>query len=381
MSNISLKNITKIYDDQTVAVHDLTLDIESKEFVVLVGPSGCGKSTTLRMIAGLEQATSGWIYIDRCDVTDIDPQDRDIAMVFQNYALYPHMTIYENMAFALKLHKISKSEIDKRIQAAAGMLQITNLLKKSPKVLSGGQRQRVAIGRAIVRKPKVFLMDEPLSNLDAKLRNQMHLEMISLRKCIDSTFVYVTHDQIEAMTLGDRIVVMNEGRVQQIGTPSQVFNQPANLFVAGFIGTPQMNFFPATLDVCNKKYVVRFHKLETSVSDEAQNLLSLKKQRPCEIVLGVRPEHFIIAENASVNSISANIRASEMLGSEVYIHADVYGCSLTLRLKIEELPENNWFNCNKPENISFSFCNKNMQLFDAINGKNLIYDYEIGPSE
>ena len=250
------KNNLQITEEGVVAVQQFSLDIADREFIVLVGPSGCGKSTTLRMIAGLEEITSGDLFIDGKRVNDVAPKDRDIAMVFQNYALYPHMTVYENMAFSLKLKKLPKAEIDKKVREAAEILDITALLDRKPKALSGGQRQRVAIGRAIVRSPKVFLMDEPLSNLDAKLRNQMRAEIIKLRDKIDTTFIYVTHDQTEAMTLGDRIVIMRDGFIQQIGTPQEVFDKPANLFVAGFIGTPQMNFFDAELKRDGDKYTV-----------------------------------------------------------------------------------------------------------------------------
>ena len=247
MATVSLKNVKKIYDNKVTAVHDFNLEIADKEFIVLVGPSGCGKSTTLRMIAGLEDISEGDLVIGGKRMNDVEPKDRDIAMVFQSYALYPHMTVYENMAFALKLRKVPKEEIDKKVREAAEILDITQYLDRKPKALSGGQRQRVAIGRAIVRDPQVFLMDEPLSNLDAKLRNQMRAEIIKLRQRINTTFIYVTHDQTEAMTLGDRIVIMKDGFIQQIGTPQEVFDQPANLFVAGFIGSPQMNFFDGEL--------------------------------------------------------------------------------------------------------------------------------------
>ena len=280
MATVSLRNVKKIYpfvsgenkkkkkkDDKeeegkaklqiteqgVVAVQEFSLDIADKEFIVLVGPSGCGKSTTLRMVAGLEEITEGELYIDGKLMNDVAPKDRDIAMVFQNYALYPHMTVYENMAFSLKLRKERKDVIDKKVREAAEILDITQYLDRKPKALSGGQRQRVAIGRAIVRDPAVFLMDEPLSNLDAKLRNQMRAEIIKLRERINTTFIYVTHDQTEAMTLGDRIVIMRDGYIQQIGTPQEVFNNPRNLFVAGFIGTPQMNFFDAQLVREDKK--------------------------------------------------------------------------------------------------------------------------------
>ena len=275
MASVQLKNIKKVYpyisgedkkknkkknadepekkinlqitDEGVVAVQQFSLDIKDKEFIVLVGPSGCGKSTTLRMVAGLEEISGGELIIDGKVMNDVAPKDRDIAMVFQNYALYPHMTVYENMAFSLKLRHTAKDEIDKKVREAARILDITQYLERKPKALSGGQRQRVAIGRAIVRAPKVMLMDEPLSNLDAKLRNEMRAEIIKLRQRIDTTFMYVTHDQTEAMTLGDRIVIMRDGYIQQIGTPQEVFNHPANLFVAGFIGMPVMNFFDAEL--------------------------------------------------------------------------------------------------------------------------------------
>ena len=250
------KHNLKVTEDGVLAVEDFNLTVHDQEFVVLVGPSGCGKSTTMRMVAGLEDITSGDVLIDGKRVNDVAPKDRDIAMVFQNYALYPHMTVYENMAFSLKLKKAPKDEIDKKVREAAEILDITQYLDRKPKALSGGQRQRVAIGRAIVRDPAVFLMDEPLSNLDAKLRNQMRAEIIKLRQRIDTTFVYVTHDQTEAMTLGDRIVIMKDGFIQQIGTPQEVFDHPANLFVAGFIGTPQMNLFDARLIKQNGKYAV-----------------------------------------------------------------------------------------------------------------------------
>ena len=255
-------------DEGVLAVHDFNLSIKDKEFIVLVGPSGCGKSTTLRMVAGLEEISGGELYIDGTLVNDVAPKDRDIAMVFQNYALYPHMTVAENMAFPLKLRKVPKEEIAQRVAQAANILGITEYLDRKPKALSGGQRQRVAIGRAIVREPKVLLMDEPLSNLDAKLRNQMRAELLQLRQRIDTTFIYVTHDQTEAMTLGDRIVIMKDGLIQQIGTPQEVFNHPANLFVAGFIGMPQMNFYNAELVQEDGRYAVVLDRAKVFLSDE-----------------------------------------------------------------------------------------------------------------
>ena len=254
----------QITDEGVVAVQEFNLDIKDKEFIVLVGPSGCGKSTTLRMVAGLEEISGGELYIDGKLMNDVAPKDRDIAMVFQNYALYPHMTVYDNMAFSLKLRHTPKDEIDKKVREAAEILDITQYLERKPKALSGGQRQRVAIGRAIVRDPKVMLMDEPLSNLDAKLRNEMRAEIIKLRQRINTTFMYVTHDQTEAMTLGDRIVIMKDGYIQQIGTPQEVFNHPANLFVAGFIGMPVMNFFDAQLKREGDKFFVEVGGIKVS---------------------------------------------------------------------------------------------------------------------
>ena len=290
----------QITDKGVVAVQEFNLDIADKEFIVLVGPSGCGKSTTLRMVAGLEEISEGELYIDGKLMNDVAPKDRDIAMVFQNYALYPHMTVYDNMAFSLKLKKTPKAEIDRKVREAAEILDITQYLNRKPKALSGGQRQRVAIGRAIVRNPKVFLMDEPLSNLDAKLRNQMRAEIIKLREKIDTTFIYVTHDQVEAMTLGDRIVIMRDGFIQQIGTPQEVFNHPANLFVAGFIGTPQMNFFDATLSKRGGKYVATVQGRDFELPADKQEALSKMEHVPSEITVGVRPVHIHLADDVGV---------------------------------------------------------------------------------
>ena len=278
MSTVSLQHIFKIYDGNVTAVSDFNLEIADKEFIVLVGPSGCGKSTTLRMVAGLEEISKGELRIDDRLVNDVEPKDRDIAMVFQSYALYPHMTVRENMEFPLKLRKMDKAEIERRVNQAAEILDITQYLDRKPKALSGGQRQRVAIGRAIVREPKVLLMDEPLSNLDAKLRNQMRAEIIKLRQRINTTFIYVTHDQTEAMTLGDRIVIMKDGFVQQIGTPQQVFDTPVNLFVAGFIGTPQMNFFNGKLEKTGAGYQIQCMGATIPVTDEMAQKLASKGQ-------------------------------------------------------------------------------------------------------
>ena len=341
MAQVSLKNIKKVYpvskdnkhkkredgpnlqitEEGVVAVQQFSLDIADREFVVLVGPSGCGKSTTLRMIAGLEEITDGELYIGDKLMNDVAPKDRNIAMVFQNYALYPHMTVYENMAFSLKLKKCSKEEIDKRVREAAHILNITEYLDRKPKALSGGQRQRVAIGRAIVRNPAVFLMDEPLSNLDAKLRNQMRAELIKLRQRIDTTFIYVTHDQTEAMTLGDRIVIMKDGFIQQVGTPQQVFDHPANLFVAGFIGTPQMNFFDGSLVKRNGRYFIETDGLSVELSEDKQQRLVAKDVAEQQVTVGVRPEHVIIGQSG----IPAKVDMSEMMGSSVHLHMSALG--------------------------------------------------------
>ena len=314
----------QITDKGVVAVQEFNLDIADKEFIVLVGPSGCGKSTTLRMVAGLEEISEGELYIDGKLMNDVAPKDRDIAMVFQNYALYPHMTVYDNMAFSLKLKKTPKAEIDRKVREAAEILDITQYLNRKPKALSGGQRQRVAIGRAIVRNPKVFLMDEPLSNLDAKLRNQMRAEIIKLREKIDTTFIYVTHDQVEAMTLGDRIVIMRDGFIQQIGTPQEVFNHPANLFVAGFIGTPQMNFFDATLAKKGDKYVATVQGKDFELPADKQEALKKMDKIPTDIIAGVRPVHVHLSDDG----IDATVDVSELMGSELHLHVNSNGsCS------------------------------------------------------
>ena len=318
MASVKLTNVKKVYDKKVVAVHDFNLDIKDKEFVVFVGPSGCGKSTTLRMIAGLEEISEGTVEIDGVVVNDLQPKDRDIAMVFQNYALYPHMTVYENMAFSLKLKKVPKDEIDKKVRQAAEILDITQYLDRKPKALSGGQRQRVAI----VRDPAVFLMDEPLSNLDAKLRNQMRAEIIKLRQRINTTFIYVTHDQTEAMTLGDRIVIMKDGFIQQIGTPQEVFDHPANLFVAGFIGTPQMNFFDAKL-VKNSdgKYAVAIDGINVELAEDKQARLSAKNVPEQDVTLGVRPDHIMLC----ADGVKGTVDVSELMGSSVHLHISTHG--------------------------------------------------------
>ena len=356
----------QITDEGVVAVQDFNLEIKDKEFVVLVGPSGCGKSTTLRMIAGLEEITEGELYIGDTLSNVIAPRDRNIAMVFQNYSLYPHMTVYENMAFSLKLAKLPKEEIDRKVKEAAKTLEITQILDRLPKALSGGQRQRVAIGRAIVRQPQVILMDEPLSNLDAKLRGQMRSEIIRLRQKINTTFVYVTHDQIEAMTLGDRIVVMKDGFIQQVGTPQEVFNHPTNAFVAGFIGTPQINFFHnVPLTIRDGDYYITIQNRDIKLDQKHQTILKEKKQPETNLIVGVRPVHIEMAEEG----FTGKIEVSEMMGSEVHLHINLNGDDIvavipTANLDLDKVA------LDKP--FTFNFHSNLIHCFDAATEENLI---------
>ena len=395
MSKVILKNIKKVYphngdetkkkkkksvdqpekkvnlqitDQGVVAVQQFSLEIQDKEFIVLVGPSGCGKSTTLRMVAGLEEITEGELYIGDRLVNDVVPKDRDIAMVFQSYALYPHMTVYDNMAFALKLRKTPKDEIDKKVKEAAEILDITQYLNRKPKALSGGQRQRVAIGRAIVRNPQVMLMDEPLSNLDAKLRNQMRAEIIKLRERINTTFVYVTHDQTEAMTLGDRIVIMKDGFIQQIGTPQEVFNHPYNLFVAGFIGSPQMNFFDAKLKKVSDKYVVDLAGFEVELSEEKQKALKANNVAEQNVTLGVRPEHISLAKDGGVE---AKVDVHEMMGSSVHLHVTAVGQDVVLVVSTMDMTGSELAALTSGKLIHFDFNGNNCHIFNKETGINL----------
>jgi len=388
MAKVLLKNIKKVYpntakkkkkknavsehrtghllvtEEGVVAVQDFNLEIEDKEFIVLVGPSGCGKSTTLRMIAGLEDISGGELYIGDRLVNDIEPKDRDIAMVFQSYALYPHMTVYDNMAFSLKLKKASKAEIDQKVREAAEILDITQYLDRKPKALSGGQRQRVAIGRAIVRDPAVFLMDEPLSNLDAKLRNQMRAEIIKLRQRINTTFIYVTHDQTEAMTLGDRIVIMKDGVIQQIGTPQQVFDHPSNLFVAGFIGTPQMNMFDAKLLKNGDQYSVSVEGLTVELSEDKCQRLAANNIPEQEVTLGVRPEHLLL----STDGIEGTIDVAELMGSSTHLHINAEGRDV-VAIAMNETGHVGMYPVGSK--VRLSFAGNNAHVFDAATGKNL----------
>ena len=393
MASVQLKNIKKVYpyisgedkkknkknnadepekkinlqitDEGVVAVQQFSLDIKDKEFIVLVGPSGCGKSTTLRMVAGLEEISGGELIIDGKVMNDVAPKDRDIAMVFQNYALYPHMTVYENMAFSLKLRHTPKDEIDKKVREAARILDITQYLERKPKALSGGQRQRVAIGRAIVRAPKVMLMDEPLSNLDAKLRNEMRAEIIKLRQRINTTFMYVTHDQTEAMTLGDRIVIMRDGYIQQIGTPQEVFNHPANLFVAGFIGMPVMNFFDAELKREGDKFYVVLSGVKVQLDEKKTARLLKNNVQSQPITLGVRPEH----TNISDTGVPAKVDVSEMMGSSVHLHVDADGRDVIIIVPILDMEDN----YNYGDLVHFTFNGNVAHVFSKETDKNLEY--------
>ena len=395
MASLTLKNVKKIYpfngddakkskkkkkgeeaeekkvnlqitDKGVVAVQEFNLEIKDKEFIVLVGPSGCGKSTTLRMIAGLEEISEGELYIGDRLVNDVAPKDRDIAMVFQNYALYPHMTVYENMAFALKLRHTPKEEIDKAVKEAAEILDITQYLGRKPKALSGGQRQRVAIGRAIVRAPQVMLMDEPLSNLDAKLRNQMRAEIIKLRQKINTTFIYVTHDQTEAMTLGDRIVIMKDGFIQQIGTPQEVFNHPYNLFVAGFIGSPQMNLFDSKLVKVDGKYAVELGGITVVLSDDKQEKLAKNNAEPQNIVLGVRPEHITLG-----SGIDGKVDVSELMGSSVHLHVESMGRDVVMVVSTMNMTTAEVAALSNGADVQFSFPGHVCHVFDKETGINL----------
>ena len=390
MATVQLKNIKKVYpfvsgeqkkkkkkadepekkkanlqitDEGVVAVQEFNLDIADKEFIVLVGPSGCGKSTTLRMVAGLEEISSGELIIDGKLVNDVAPKDRDIAMVFQNYALYPHMTVYDNMAFSLKLRKEPKDVIDKKVREAAEILDITQYLERKPKALSGGQRQRVAIGRAIVRDPKVMLMDEPLSNLDAKLRNEMRAEIIKLRERINTTFIYVTHDQTEAMTLGDRIVIMRDGYIQQIGTPQEVFDHPANLFVAGFIGMPVMNMFDAKLIREGDKYFAQLADYKVELSAEKEARLLKNNVQTQDVILGVRPEHTDLADKG----VPAKVDVSEMMGSSVHLHVSAEGRDVIIIVPTIDMKGNFAIG----DSLNFAFQGNVVHVFSKETEKNL----------
>ena len=366
MASVKLTDVKKIYDNKVEVVHGFNLEIKDKEFVVFVGPSGCGKSTTLRMIAGLEEISGGTVEIDGVVVNDLQPKDRNIAMVFQNYALYPHMTVYDNIAFSLRLKKMPEDLIYEKVTNAAEILGITEYLMRKPRALSGGQRQRVAIGRAMVRDSKVFLMDEPLSNLDAKLRNQMRAEIIKLRERINTTFMYVTHDQTEAMTLADRIVIMKDGYVNQIGTPQELFNKPVNLFVAGFIGMPVMNFFDGCkLLLENGKYLAEIRGVKFELDEFQQKALKSRNQKPCDIVAGIRPQHISVGKG----ELTAKVEVNELLGSEVNLHARSGEDELVMVIPTVDLDTD----VSMGAEIRFTTQPKLIQLFDKESGNNLIW--------
>ena len=368
MASLSLQGIQKIYPNGFHAVKDFNLEIADKEFIIFVGPSGCGKSTTLRMIAGLEDISGGTLKIDGKVMNDVEPKDRDIAMVFQNYALYPHMTVYDNMAFGLKLRKVPKDEIDKKVREAAKILDLEKLLDRKPKALSGGQRQRVAMGRAIVRNPKVFLMDEPLSNLDAKLRVQMRIEISKLHENLGATIIYVTHDQTEAMTLGDRIVIMKDGIVQQVGTPQEVFDHPANIFVAGFIGMPQMNMFDAKLVEQSGKYSVELGGVSIILSEEKQAALAKNNVKSQEITLGIRPEHIALAQPGK-DAITGKVDVSEMMGSAIHLHVNACGRDTIIIVQTMDLTGGEDLSIGSE--ISFAFGGNAVHVFNKETGENL----------
>lgn len=361
MAQVSLKNIYKSYSKDVTAVSNFNLDIKDKEFIIFVGPSGCGKSTTLRMIAGLEEITKGELYIGDNFSNNVAPKDRDIAMVFQNYALYPHMTVFDNMAFGLKIRKVPKQEIKRRVEEAARILDISHLLDRKPKAISGGQRQRVALGRAIVRDPKVFLLDEPLSNLDAKLRTQMRAEISKLHKRLGTTFIYVTHDQTEAMTMGDRIVVMRDGFIQQVDTPQNLYDKPCNQFVAGFMGSPQMNFIEATLVKSGNEYFLKFGKYMLKVPSNKNPEDELNDYIGKEVIVGIRPEHIHneqeYIERYSDAVVEAKVEVSELMGAETYLYLDIANNSIIARVSPET-------DCKSGEKVKVALELDKIHIFD-----------------
>lgn len=362
MAGVLLEEVVKRFGELTV-VKGINLEIKDGEFLVLVGPSGCGKSTTLRMIAGLEDISEGNIYIGEKRVNDLPPKDRDIAMVFQNYALYPHMNVYDNMSFGLRLRKLPREEIKRRVEEAANMLGISHLLQRKPRELSGGQRQRVALGRAIVREPQAFLMDEPLSNLDAKLRVQMRVELEKLHSRLKTTIIYVTHDQVEAMTLGERIVIMNEGLIQQVGTPEEVYNSPANMFVAGFIGSPPMNFIGGRLLREKEKLFFANQGLNINLSEiDFKRINEIKNE---DVVLGIRPEDILISENEKEGGMAARVELVESVGSESYIYLDQNGFGITVRAGRN-------IKFRRGENVKLYFNPTTIHLFDRASGQAFI---------
>lgn len=374
MADVRLKDITKQYDNKVIAVRDANLEINDKEFMVLVGPSGCGKSTLLRMIAGLEEISDGVLTIDGIRMNEVIPKDRDIAMVFQNYALYPHMSVYDNMAFGLKLRKFATSEIKKRVQDAAEILGLSDLLDRKPKELSGGQRQRVAVGRAIIRKPKVFLFDEPLSNLDAKLRVQMRLEISKLHQQLGATMIYVTHDQTEAMTMGDRITVLKDGLIQQVDTPLNLYNYPVNHFVAGFIGSPAMNFFKGRVSMAAGSNV--FFETDDSkfeLPDEFR--IGLQPYLGQEIVMGIRPEHIFLSDgNNKYLTLKKKVEVTEPVGNETFFYFS--NAEITQCVRIKE----GGIEVNRGDEVEFAF-EKNRLYFFSLDDGNLLFTLQPNPHQ
>ena len=368
MASLSLKHIEKIYENGYHAVHDFNLEVADKEFIIFVGPSGCGKSTTLRMIAGLEDISEGEFLIDGVKMNDVEPKDRDIAMVFQSYALYPHMTVRDNMGFALKLRNVPQAEIDEKVNEVAKILDLEKLLDRKPKALSGGQRQRVAMGRAIVRNPKVFLMDEPLSNLDAKLRVQMRTEIAKLHERLGTTIIYVTHDQTEAMTLGTRIVVMKDGIVQQINTPEHLYNKPCNLFVAGFIGSPQMNFLDAVVEIKGNDAFLHIGNDVLKMPADKAKILKDGGYDGKTVVFGIRPEHFGDGrgQEGKQNTLKCKVEVRELLGAEVFLYGDINGKQCTARVD----PEVDLVNGME---ATYSVDMRKIQLFDKETEKSLLW--------
>lgn len=367
MGTIILESIVKKYSENITAVHDFNLTIEDREFLVLVGPSGCGKSTTLRMLAGLEEITSGNLYIGDKLVNSVKPKDRNIAMVFQNYALYPHLSVYNNMAFGLKMRKMKKDIINSKINTTVGFLGIQDLLDRKPSELSGGQRQRVALGRAMVREPEVFLLDEPLSNLDSKLRMQMRFEIIKLHKELNATFIYVTHDQTEAMTMADRIVVMKDGFIQQVDTPTNIYEFPANMFVAGFIGSPQMNFIKVKIKADNN-ISMEFNKYDIPIIKNKFNLDLLKKYDGKEVMMGIRPENIELSHFSELSkefAIEAELEIKEVLGSEAYLHFNCKGEKIVAKVSLKQE-----FRENKIMKIVLDM--EKIHLFDINDEKNIL---------
>ncbi len=367
MAGLTFNNVWKVYEGDITAVQDFNLEISNKEFIVIVGPSGCGKSTVLRMVAGLEEITKGEIYLDDILMNELSPKDRDIAMVFQNYALYPHMTVRQNLAYALKIRKLSKEEIENKIAEAAKTLGLENYLERKPKALSGGQKQRVALGRAIVRKPKIFLMDEPLSNLDAKLRIQTRTEIINLHHKLEATFIYVTHDQTEAMTMGDRIVVMNDGNIQQVDSPYNVYYNPVNLFVAGFIGSPPMNLIPGKLEVTAEGYQLSVLGSKVELGAGLGNRVKDKGIMDKELVVGIRPENIRLAGEEERKALGGTVQVVEMLGSEKLIYLDIGGEPLSLVVKSD-------CDVRRKDRITVYLDEDKLQLFDKSSEINLLID-------